>query len=205
MLSSILPLKAIAYQSLFLLIAIAIEATILYQRLNEDAMKTLPARPVVSPKQSIQYATVSELLTAVVGWLVFFLFFSTTTILPADLQAALLNFIFFDKWTDETATLLILVSFITFFASLAVKHLGLLGLRWLLQGQEPAPPSPKADTEENPEPRVRSRVSVFRDLRKEPRQFQPQFNALLVANAWAYSAILAVLLLRLFVQNQFAL
>lgn len=190
MFAIVLPLKAFAYQSLFLLIAIAIEATVLYQRLSQDSRKSLDPSPPITPKQSVQYATSTQLLATVVGWLVFFMFFSTTRILPSDLRVALIDFVFFDQWTEGTATLLILISFVTFFASLAVNHFGLLGLKRILYG---APKSAEDDSGEASE----GESDVFRDLRKEPRDFQPQFSALLFANALAYTAILAVLLLRL--------
>jgi hypothetical protein len=173
---SVVPLRAIAYQIVFLLMAIAIEGTVLHKQLN------------IPPKQSIQFAASINLLTTVLGWLGTFFLLSTSLVLPtplnAELKLALLNFIFFDQWSKGAAELLIMICFITFFVSLGVKWLGLVGLDWLMKKDLPEAPEVVAET------------GVFISPQRKPREFRPRLNTTLAANAWSYSAILVALLLR---------
>jgi hypothetical protein len=178
---TVLPLRAIAFQTVFLLMAIAIEGTILHKRLN------------IPPKQSIQFAASINLLTTVLGWLGIFFLLSTSPILPTpllnELRLVLLNFIFFDQWSSGTAEFLIMICFITFFVSLGVKWLGLVGLDWLMQKDLPKAPDVAIET------------GVFVSPRRKPREFRPRLSTTLVANAWSYSAILVALLLRFVFQS----
>lgn len=180
---SVIPLRAIAYQIIFLLMAIAIEGTVLHKQLN------------ISPKQSIQFAASTNLLTTVLGWLGIFFLLGTSLVLPTplsrELKMALMNFIFFDQWSKGTAELLIMICFITFFVSLAVKWLGLIGLDWLMKKDSPKAPDVVAET------------GVFVSPQRKPRQFRPRLNTTLAANAWSYSAILVALLLRIVFQSNF--
>lgn len=204
MFPTVLPLRAVAFQTVFLLMAIAIEAAVLYRFLNTDSKQT------IDPKQSIQYATTINLLSTVVGWLAFFLFFGLAYALPSEwsarLKANLINFIFFDQWSSETATSLVLICFAMFFITFAVKQAGLNGLRWLLSAG-----IPKKEDANKPEPVIElpdmppppPRTSAIRVLRHEPTSatttsssMNPQSRAVLIANAWSFSAILAILMLR---------
>jgi hypothetical protein len=204
MFSTVLPLRTVLYQSLFLLIAIAIEAMVLRRLLD----------PPPTPKQSIQYAASINLLCTVVGWLFFFVFYGIATALPSAwttrFETNLIRFIFFDQWTSETATTLILISFIMFFASFAIKQGGLIGLRWLLASEKKeekksAEELANAPIKTNPSPR-----KVIQDMRYvEPQEKVPsdrssrraQARAVLSANAWSFSAILALLILRFAFQS----
>jgi hypothetical protein len=178
---SVLPLRAISFQIVFLLMAIAIEATVLHKQLN------------IPPKQSVQFAASVNLLTTVLGWLVIFFLLETSMVLPTplltELKMALINFIFFDQLSNGTAELLIMICFITFFVSLGVKWVGLVGLDWLMKKNLPAAPEVVTDT------------GVFVSPRRKPRQFRPRLSTTLVANAWSYSAILVALLLRFVFQS----
>ncbi|MBW4517560.1 MAG: hypothetical protein KME11_20340 [Timaviella obliquedivisa GSE-PSE-MK23-08B] len=178
---SVVPLRAIAFQIVFLLMAIAIEATVLHKQLN------------IPPKQSVQFAASINLLTTVLGWLVTFLLLGTSLALPTplltELKIALMNFIFFDQWSNGTAELLIMICFITFFVSLGMKWLGLVGLDWLMKKDLPKAPDVVVET------------GVFVSPQRKPRQFRPRLNTTLVANAWSYSAILVALLLRIVFQS----
>ncbi|WAL62500.1 filament integrity protein FraC [Thermocoleostomius sinensis] len=205
MVSNVLPLRTVLYQSVFLLIAIAIEATVLYRLLD----------PPPTPKQSIQYATSINLLCTVVGWLFFFVFYGIATALPSAwttrFETNLVQFIFFDRWTSETATTLILLSLIMFFASFAIKQSGLIGLRWLLEAgskkedKKTAEELAETPIKTNPSPR-----RVIQDMRYvEPPEKVPserlsrraQARAVLSANAWSFSAISALLILRFAFQS----
>lgn len=180
---NVVPLRAIAFQIVFLLMAIAIEATVLHKRLN------------IPPKQSVQFAASINLLTTVLGWLGTFLLLGTSLVLPTplltELKVALMNFIFFDQWSDGTVELLIMICFITFFVSLGVKWSGLAGLDWLMKKDLPKAPEVVVET------------SVFISPQRKPREFRPRLNTTLVANAWSYSAILIALLLRIVFQSNF--
>jgi hypothetical protein len=173
---TVLPLRAIAFQIVFLLIAIAIEATVLHKQLD------------IPPKLSVQFAAAMNLLTTVLGWLVIFFLLGTSPFLPTpllnELKIVLMNFIFFDQWSNGTAELLIMICFITFFVSLGVKWLALVGLDVMMKRDLPDAPQ------------VAIEPGVFISPRRKPRQFRPRLSTTLVANAWSYSAILVALLLR---------
>lgn len=210
MFPSVLPLRAIVYQSLFLFVAIAIEAWVLRRFLKTD------------PRQSVQYAASINLLCTIVGWLAFFLFYAFTSTLPPGATTRfdinLIDFIFFDRWSSETATSLILISFIMFFASFAIKQGGLTGLQWLLKAD-----AKKEDTKQSslgseavsegvievPRETLPTRArhvirvgggrsAASQDLRTT---LQPQARAVLFANAWSFSAILAILIMRFVFQS----
>lgn len=188
---NIVPLRAIALQSLFLLMAIAIEATVIHRQLK------------MAPKPSIYYAAAINLLCVVLGWLALFIFLDLADILPPGIQVPLISFIFFDQWSSETATLLIVACFIIFFVSIGIKLLGLLGLRLLLEfdkkPDEKKPDEKKLDelppaALEETVPAAKS--SIFRELRQEPNPFRSEIATILFANAWSYSAILLTLMIR---------
>jgi hypothetical protein len=187
---NIVPLRAIALQSLFLLMAIAIESMVLHRQLK------------MAPRVSIYYAAVINLFCVVLGWLALFIFLDLADVLPSGIQVPLVSFIFFDQWSSETATLLIVTCFIIFFVSIGVKLLGMLGLRFLLEfdkkPEEPKleekKPEEQAADESMPEPKGKS--SIFREIRNEPNPFRPEIATILFANAWSYSAILLTLIIR---------
>ncbi|MCU0525047.1 MAG: hypothetical protein MUF72_09505 [Elainella sp. Prado103] len=186
MLPEVLPLRAMILQCLLLMVAVAVEASVFFRMLRT------PNNQPISPKQSVQYALSMNLLSTVLGWFTIFTFFELTAILPAQLtggvETALLNFLFFNRYTNQSLSILILLGFLTFFASFIVKQVGLWALRWLLQSE-----FPQIAEETEPE---REKSQTIRDLRKDPRR-EGQLNiaAVLFANAWSYSAILLILLL----------
>jgi hypothetical protein len=189
MVTDVLPLRAIVLQCLLLSVSIAIEAVVLFRLL-----KTPDNKPI-SPKQSIEYAASIDMLSTVLGWFTVFSFFNLATGLPTDwtrsVETALLNFLFFNQFSNQSLSFLIVGGFITFFASFIVKQVGLWGLRWLLH-----PDFPQI-VKENDLDKDKSIPEGIRDLRKNPRD-ETQRNdiaAVLFANAWSYSAILAILLI----------
>lgn len=179
MFPNLVPLRAVVFQALFLLVAIAVESIVLQRQLK------------LAPRVGVQYAASINLLSTVVGWLMFFLLFNFAN-LPGDLKPTLISFIFFDRWSGDVVRVLILASFFTFFISFLVKERGLLLLQRLL-GQQPPRPARKEPTPE----------TILRDYRKEPPEVQPQFAAVLFANAASYSAIVMVMFFRLALQNSF--
>lgn len=224
MVTDVLPLRAIVLQCLLLSVSIAIESYVLYRLLRTADNQQ------ISPKQSIQYAASIDLLSAVLGWFTIFSFFNLGTSLPSgwtrDLEIALLNLLFFNQFSDQTLSFLIVGGFITFFASFIVKQVGLWGLRWLLQpefrpiGKETdidldryRPVSEgirylgksrerrlligsQSNAQTNEADADASGSESIRDLRKDPPdESQLNIAAVLFANAWSYSAILAILLI----------
>jgi len=176
---SVLPLRAIAFQCLFLLLAIAIEASVLRQVLK------LPYR------KSVEYAASINLLSTAIGWL---LFFSIEPLLPANLKFQLINCIFFDQWSRGIAAWIILAGFVTFFISFLVKLSGLDLLRLLLQDKKEEK-APEQETQAEKNRRYQSTVRA----RKNAREGSSQANAILIANALSYTAILLVLFIRIVV------
>ena len=187
MVTDVLPLRAIVLQCLLLSVSIAIEAVVLFRLLK------LPDRQSISPKQSVQYAASIDLLSTVLGWFAIFSFLNLGTELPLgwtrEIETALLNFLFFNQFSNQSISFLIVGGFLTFFASFVVKQVGLWGLRWLLQSEFPQ--IAKEEESDN-----RSLPSGIRDFRQDPRdESQLNIGAVLFANAWSYSAILAILLI----------
>ena len=184
---NILPFRTVALQTLFLLMAVAIEAEVFRRRMK------------LAPKESVYFAAAANLFCVVLGWLIFLVLFNLSNQMSSDALKPLINFIFFDNWSPETATLLIIGCFAIFFASLAVKELGLFGLRYLLEIEQPksaqAETQSTAEDAENPADAPKSSVFV-RTVRSEPRAILTEVTTILLANAWSYSAILATLLLR---------
>ncbi|MBD2740390.1 filament integrity protein FraC [Coleofasciculus sp. FACHB-1120] len=174
MLSNVFPLQAILFQFLFLLIAIAIESFILYRRLN------------LSRKRSIDYAISINLLSTILGWIVFFYIHPW---LPRSLKSQLMSYIFFDRFfsfaqSPNIVTELILSSFVAFFATFIVKLKGLEILQLLLE--------------------VPTHVERAKTDKSNPRSFRLLafnsdillINAVFQANIYSFAAITIMLFIR---------
>lgn len=173
MFSTVLPLRSVAFQAFCLLVAIAIESWVLWRNLG------------ITPRQSLQFATTINLLCTVVGWLVFF---AVQPLLPEPFRQVVLGFIFFNQWADPMAVWFILLGFIIFFASFALKLLGLEYLRLLLLTPEEW--KARQENEVSSRPRL-GKAPPIRD-----RKPSTQASAVLTANALSYSAITVLLFLR---------
>ncbi len=175
----VLPVRAIAFQSLFLLMAIALEALIFYRQLDELDFKT-----------SVQYATSVNLFSTFVGWLVFF---NVQKILPEDLRIQLISYFFFERlfpnaWFANMAPVLTLVGLTIFFGVIFLELQGLNLLDILLE-------KVKQDEETIIKNQVRGR---FRRLNNQSILFKrsDRTYTVLVANACSFSAILLLLVFR---------
>ena len=190
MIADVLPFRAIVLQSLLLLVVIAIESMVLFRQMK------MQGRQQITPRQSVQYAASMNLLSTVLGWFTIFAMFDFENLLPSDwtrsTQQAVLNFIFFNQLSNESLSFLIVLAFITFFVSFAIKQVTLWGLKWLLQSEFPqVAPDIEADTE-----RAKLAAVGIRDLRKDPRDDNNlNISTVLIANAWSYGAILVILLI----------
>jgi hypothetical protein len=174
----VLPLQTILFQSIFLLVAIALEARVFHRRLN------------VTRKTSVQYATSINLLAAVLGWLTFFI---VQSLLPQPLKTQLMSYIFFDRLLEpqpESLSLIIASIGITlFFAAFVVKLKGLELLEALLSSSKQPEPSPPPNQRRRPDLAYRiSQATLQSDTNHA--------TTVLLANAYSHSAILLILFLR---------
>ncbi|MCL1471202.1 filament integrity protein FraC [Argonema antarcticum] len=105
MLVTVLPLRAIMFQILFLLIAIAVEAFIIQKRM------------IIPRKISIEYSASLNLISTIVGWLIFFCFHP---LLPLDWQKKLIIFILFGNFATSSGLPLIIMFFDLWLFSLLI-------------------------------------------------------------------------------------
>ena len=121
MFSLLLPLRAIAFQLLFLLVVISIESLVIEKNLS------LPR------KISVEYATSINLIAAVSGWVIFFY---CSPHFPPESQKMLIDFILFNHWSNSTYLLLFACGFFTFFITLTIKIAGFEVIEVLIQTRE---------------------------------------------------------------------
>lgn len=174
----ILPLRAIAFQSLFLLLAISIEALVLFKLL-----------PDLDYKTSARYSTSINLFSTVLGWLIFF---SIQFFLPEDLRIQLISYFFFEHffpnpWATRVTPILTVTVLGIFMGVFFFEYQGLILLERMLEKRKP---------EETKDVKKRTRGS-YSPL--EPGLIFKQNNqayAVLVANACSFSVILFLLFIR---------
>ncbi|MEQ9001492.1 MAG: hypothetical protein RID53_33950 [Coleofasciculus sp. B1-GNL1-01] len=177
-LTIVLPLQLILFQILFLLVAIALEARVLHRRLN------------LTRKTSVQYATSLNLWSVVLGWLTFLVL---ETLLPQFLRIQIVNFIFFDhplgSQLDTPNPQLISIGIMIFFFSFIIKIIGFeLIKQWIHDKPEQFEMSSDISNK---------RPSLFKQPKRKITQPKPNpAFTLLLANAYSYSAILLILVLR---------
>ncbi|MCY6488600.1 MULTISPECIES: filament integrity protein FraC [Leptolyngbya] len=167
----VLPLRAILYQLLFIVLAIAVEALVLQKYLG------------IGKKSSIQYAATANLLSTVAGW---FLFFVIEPWLPPTWRQQLINYIFFDL--TSTPPVLIGLAFLTFLGTFVVKLQSLDWLDLILENKKPV------------EIEVRDRTK-FQGRKAQRQAFSEIPNralAVLWANAASFSAITLIIAIRTF-------
>ena len=169
MFTDVLPLRAILYQLLFIVLAIAVEAFTLQRYLG------------IGRTTSIQYAATANLLSTVIGW---FLFFITEPLLPPDWQQQLLEFIFFNAATNQP--LLIGLALPVFLGTFIVKLQSLDWLDLILGNKKPA------EAEARDVAKFRGRAAQRQPFANVPSRAL----AVLWANAASFSAIALIILIR---------
>jgi len=175
----VLPLRAVVFQFLFLLMAIAIEAVVFYRILNLDY------------KTSMQYSATVNLLSTVLGWLIFF---NVQALLPEALRSQLISYIFFERffamWTVSVAPILVVLSLAMFLGTFLVKLKGLEFLEKILE---------KTEKEKEGEVKPDIKPGRFRSRKNQAVGFKVNSRpyAVLLANACSFSAILFLLVVRL--------
>lgn len=174
----VFPLRTILFQLLFLLVAIALEARVLHQRLR------------ISRKTSVEYATSINLLAAVTGWLCFFV---AQSLLPQPLRTQIISYIFFDRLPTSQVQSFNLMIPLTgigiFFFAFIIKLKGLELLQALIQSSQEKQRLDQPDPQGQP-------ALADRLNRAISHTDTNQATAVLLANAYSHSAILLLLFLR---------
>lgn len=177
--AAVLPLQTFLFQFLFLLIAIALEARVLYRRMR------------ISRRASAEYATFINLLAASLGWVVFFMIQNW---IPLPLKDQLISYIFFDRLLgpqpENLISLIAAIGVVIFFSAFLIKLKGLDFLESFLQG----PPN----EQDLSQTRSRRPWPTLSNRLEEEVAPPPPSNAttILLANAYSYSAISLLLFLR---------
>ncbi|NER80960.1 MAG: hypothetical protein F6K42_15595 [Leptolyngbya sp. SIO1D8] len=173
--AAILPLRAIFFQCLLLLVTISLEAFVLRRQLR------LGFQP------SIRYATSLNLLAAVLGWIVFL---GLEPLLPLSMRTQIISYVLFGHFyanslTGSLGAAIVAAGLAAFFLTFWMKAKALEWLTWVLEV-----PIVKPQSKENP--------NRIRYGRSRPNQIQasPHLLAVLQANALSFTAILLLLLLR---------
>lgn len=174
--TDILPLRAIAFQLLFLFMAIAIEAAVLNERLN------------LGRKLSMQYAATVNLLSTVVGWV---LLFVVEPWLPSAARQLLVEYVFFG--VRSVPPTVYLIGFTAFVITFALKLQGIQFLELLLE-KTTLPTS-----QEFIGPRKFQGRKRQLELSVNTQPNRPM--AVLWANAFSFVAITVILIIRVLVDQ----
>lgn len=175
MFSLVLPLRAIAFHLLFLLVAIAIESFVIEKQLG------LPR------KISVDYATSINLIATVSGWI---FFFYCEPYLPPVPHSVLIDYVLFNKWSNPTSILLFVLGFSTFFIALPLKIAGFEILELVIQTREE---EKKRRTLNDPTNFYKSNIKNFETTVVAVTLLRAQF--------YNYIVILAILIVQL-LQNK---
>jgi hypothetical protein len=176
----LMPLRAIAVQTMMLLLAIALEAIVLRRQLR------------LGYQTSVQYAATINLLTTSLGWIAFL---SLEAVLPTALRQQIMSYVLFNRfypnpWFDILPVMIVITAIVAFFITYWFKLQGLSWLVWML-GRAPAVEAPA----------LSERPRRYHSARREqpvPSSRTPSFTlAVLQANALSFTAIVLLLLLQL--------
>jgi len=182
----ILPLTAIVFQILFLLVAVAIEAGILRQRLR------------LGFQTSVQYATVANLAAIVAGWMIFLLL---EPISPIEVKAQIMSYVLFNRllangWTTELGAILFAIAIVSFFGTFLIKAKSLeyflrVDKSWARLKKQPKQKLKRDD-----------RYAKARGGGLDASQATVDFtDTVIQANAASFSVILLLMLLRFAIQG----
>ncbi len=175
------PLQMILFQLLFLLVAIALEARVLQRRLR------------ITRKASIEYATSINLLSAIIGWLVFFILMSQKNLLPRPIKDQIISYIFFDRLLSpllgHSYLILIATGVVLFFCAFIIKLKGLQLLEALRETSTAKKPLLQPESNNRFSLPIRLEQAL---IRTDPNQA----TTVLLANAYSHSAIFLLLFLR---------
>ncbi|MGD1900146.1 MAG: filament integrity protein FraC [Phormidesmis sp.] len=177
---SILPLRMIAFQVLFWMVAVAIEAGILRQRLR------------LGFQTSVQYAGVTNLAALVCGWIAFLVIEPLMTL---TIKTQIINYILFNRilmigWTTQTGAILLAIALLAFFGTFFIKA---KGIELFLRSDNAWKPVAK-----KPQKLLRDeRYARARGAGVEVSQSNARFtDTMIQANAASFSAVLGLMVLR---------
>ncbi|NET61692.1 MAG: hypothetical protein F6K47_37900 [Symploca sp. SIO2E6] len=182
---AVLPLETILFQTLLLLVAIALEARVFYYRLN------------FGRQTSVKYAVSINLLATIISWLSFFLLQHW---LPQELEIEIINFVFFDRiaanQTQSITLLTVSLGIAVFFVTFIIKLKGLDLLQFILK--EDTPTTEEEQEEEKKETTGENwQTSWANWINQVTVESNPnQAAAVLFANGCSFSGIVVVLLIR---------
>ncbi|MFM7470921.1 MAG: filament integrity protein FraC [Nodosilinea sp.] len=178
----LMPLRAVVFQTMLLMVAIALEAMVLRQHLR------------LGYQTSVHYAASLNLLATSLGWLAFL---AMEAILPSGLQQQVISYVLFNhlyvnELSPNLPMMVVMTAMGVFFLTYWVKLQGLNALTRLL-GVLPAV-EPQAKTQRRFYPRPQPQ--------KPEGGLEKSSHALAVlhANAFSFTAILLLLMLRLALQ-----
>lgn len=180
----ILPLRMVAFQVLFLLVAIAIESSILRRRLRFGF------------KTSVQYTLAINLAAIVVGWTAFLVI---EPLAPLDVRAQAISYILFDRlslngWNAQIGAIICVAGVLSFLVTFFVK---LKGLELMMKADD----AWQIEEDKRPAKRVSrdERYARARQGKSDAQQALSEFmDAVIQANAASFSAISVLLILRYF-------
>ncbi|BAZ31670.1 filament integrity protein [Cylindrospermum sp. NIES-4074] len=168
----ILPIGAVLFDFLFLLVAIPIEAYVLHWWLKFDK------------KTSIFYAIAINVFSSVIGWIIFFII---EPLLPVQVRSELINYVFFNNFkSSRIYTYVVLAAFLIFFATFLMKF---LLLKLFLISLDEIGKKVEEPAEISPRNRWR-RVSIAK------LHNTSLITTTLIANSLSYTAITLILLIR---------
>jgi hypothetical protein len=187
----LMPLRAIAFQSMLLLVAIALEAIVLRQHLR------------LGYQTSVQYAATINLITTSLGWIAFL---SLEALLPWALRQQIISYVLFNRfdptnpWIDALPVVIVVAAIIAFFTTYWFKLQGLSLLVRLLDRE--TVPRVTVSVEESPRYNsTRRPVAWSSSARKQQPETSSRGSsytlAVLQANALSFTVIVILLLLRL--------
>ncbi|MFH7241869.1 MAG: filament integrity protein FraC [Spirulina sp.] len=177
----LLPLKAIVFQSMLLMVAIALEAMVLRQHLR------------LGYQTSVQYAATINLLATSLGWIAFL---SLEAVLPTALRQQIMSYVLFSRffpndWLEALPVMMVMVAIVVFFATYWVKLQSLSALVALL-GKAPVLEAPGLSD------RAGRNRSSRRGAPSSARSRTATYTvAVLQANALSFTVIVLLLFLQL--------
>lgn len=177
----LLPLRAMAFQAMLLLVATALEAMVLRQHLR------------LGYQTSMQYAATINLLSTSLGWIAFL---SLEAVLPTALRQQIMSYVLFNRffsneWLEALPVMVVMAAIGIFFATYWVKLQSLSALVAIL-GEAPALDAPaltdgsrrSSGTRRGAPSAARSRTATYT-------------VAVLQANALSFTVIVILLFLQL--------
>ncbi|MEL6940106.1 MAG: filament integrity protein FraC [Cyanobacteria bacterium J06598_1] len=177
----ILPLQMMVFQTLFWMVAVAIEAGILRQRLR------------LGFQTSVQYAAVTNLAAVVFGWIAFLVIEPLASL---EIKTQIMNYVLFNRilmngWSTESGAILLGLALVSFFGTFFIKA---KGLEFFLRSDNAWHPLAKKPQRLPRDDRYAKARGSGRD---ETTQVTAAFtDAVIQANAASFSAILLLIVLR---------